>query len=230
MHQRVVRPGSSHWNILLGNEANDAASLFTHGLRITRDIRADYNDAAAAMSLLALGAEKLLKLTIGLAHLNRGEPWPSRRRMVQIGHRVATADVEARAMLDLSRGTVPGHMQERATQVQNDRVLVAALEALERFADRGRFYFLDSLGENPQADTAPHFLWIGMVSAIINSDVDLSVKMNTADGWKQERPNVNGVIVTSLRDWWEFYRAAWTTGVNGALAKDLSSAIRLLSH
>jgi hypothetical protein len=230
MAQSVLTPGSQQWNIQLGNEANDAAALFTHGLRITRDIRTDYNDAVPAMSLLALGAEKLLKLTIGLADLDRGESWPSLERMKRIGHRVATADAEARGLLDLSRGTAPGHLQALRAQIQGDRVLAAALDALDRFGDKGRFYFLDSLGEKPQPEMAPHFMWMGMTSAIMEADANLLSRMSTPKGWQEARPELNQVIVASLERWWEFYRAAWTTGVNGTKAQELSAAICLLSH
>ncbi|MFI5895703.1 hypothetical protein ACIA5D_36970 [Actinoplanes sp. NPDC051513] len=230
MAQEVVLPGSPRWNILLGNEANDAAALFSHGLRVTRDIRTDYSDAAAAMSLLALGAEKLLKLTIGLAYLDRGESWPSLKRMMQIGHRIVPADVEARSMLDLTRGTAPGHLQEIFARIDGDAVLASILNTLDRFADKGRFYFLDSLGESPQEETAPHFMWMGMTSATIESDPELLSKMSTPQGWQQGRPRLNRVIVASLEDWWETYRAAWTTGANGTVAQSLSAAVHLLSR
>ena len=49
-------------------ESVDASSLFSRGLDPLRAIRSDHADAAPVKSLLALGAEKVLKLTIGLAH------------------------------------------------------------------------------------------------------------------------------------------------------------------
>ncbi|MFG1723225.1 hypothetical protein ACGFII_31860 [Micromonospora chalcea] len=166
-------PGS-RWNINLDNEANDAAVLFSHGLAITENINRDYTAAVAAMSLLALGAEKLLKLTVGLAHLDRGDPWPRQGYMRRdLGHRVATADKTARDLLNLNRGTAPGDVQEKAAQVDGDKVLAVALAALERFGDTGRFYFLDSLGEQPQTERAPHFLWLDMVSEIMTAEPGL---------------------------------------------------------
>jgi hypothetical protein len=182
------------------------------------------------MSLLALGAEKLLKLTIGLAHLDRDEPWPSLQQMQRIGHRIVSADAQARSMLDLNRGTAPGHLADRLEGIESDPILAVALPVLERFADKGRFYFLDSLGERPQTETAPHFMWVRLVSRLANEDPELSAKMDTPEGWKEGRPVVNQMIVVCLRDWWEFYRAVWMTGANGPLARELSAAVRLLSH
>jgi hypothetical protein len=226
----AATPGSKPWNLLLSQEADDAAALFTHGLRITQEIRHDYNDAASAMSLLALGAEKMLKLTIGLARLSRSQPWPGRNYMHRLGHKIVIADKRARRMLDLRCGTVPGHMQERAAKIDSDNVIALALPALERFADQGRFYFLDSLGEDPQTEAAPHSLWTSMVEDVMLANPQLRPMSGESASLDMSRSQVNLVIVASLRDWWEFYRVAWMTGVNGPLAKELSSAIRLLSH
>ncbi|MEU5904824.1 hypothetical protein [Micromonospora sp. NPDC047527] len=226
-----MNSGDSRWNINLDNEANDAAVLFSHGLAITENITRDYTAAVAAMSLLALGAEKLLKLTVGLAHLDRGNPWPRQGYMRRdIGHRVATADKTARDLLDLNSGTAPGDVQEKAARVDGDKILAVALATLERFGDAGRFYFLDSLGEQPQIERAPHFLWLDMVSEIMTAEPGLVEKINTEEEFRQARAGINHVIVGSLTRWWDFYRSVWTTGVVGEQAKVFSSTIRLASR
>ncbi|MCU7730922.1 hypothetical protein ODJ79_45020 [Actinoplanes sp. KI2] len=223
-------PGSLQWNLALIEEANEASALFAHGLRIIKATTYDYDDASPAMALLALGAEKLLKLTIGMARLDRGEPWPSKNHMQRIRHRVVVADAQARAQLDLTRGTVPYHIQARRAAIEADPVIAAELNALDRFGDQGRFYFLDSLGDDPQVQPSPRSIWAGMVSSILAADVDLSAQMNTQDGWKAGRQVINQAVYRSLFDWWEFYRAVWMTGVLGTQAKEFSSAIRLLRH
>jgi hypothetical protein len=68
-----------NWAMAMIQEANIAASLFSQGLTIVRAMRDDYNNAAPVMSLLALGAEKVLKLTIGLARLSAGPATPKWR-------------------------------------------------------------------------------------------------------------------------------------------------------
>src|SRR4051812_4460266 len=90
-------------------ECNDAASLFSRGLGTIRAIGGHYEDAVVVMSLLALGAEKMLKVTIGLAKRDQAGTWPTKDYMRRkIGHRVATADHGARPLLDLHPGTAPG--------------------------------------------------------------------------------------------------------------------------
>lgn len=211
-------------------EANEAAALFTHGLRITKGINYDYNDAAAAMSLLAIGAEKLLKLTIGLAHLDRGEPWPSLNYMRGFRHRVTAADAAAKAQLDLTRGTVPGHIGERRRAIEADQVIGVILQALALFGDQGRFHYLDSLGEHPPTQPAPSVIWTGMATNVMTAVAARPAPSDSDAAWKLQRTQVNEVIARSLLDWWEFYRAVWMTGVLGPLAKEFSSEVRLLRH
>ncbi|MBB2940504.1 hypothetical protein FB565_000208 [Actinoplanes lutulentus] len=224
----MLTPGTPLWNITLDNEANDASRLFSHGLAITSKIRRDYHDAVASMSLLALGAEKLLKLTIGISCIARHEPWPPKPVMLRLGHSIVEADRRARAVLDVNRSTAPGHLETLLKAVEADPVLTQVLTALERFGKTGRFFFLDALGESPQPTTSPHMLWVGMVSSIIKADPVMSARMMTQEDM-QSRVDLNQVIVSSLTGWWEMYRAAWTTGAIGEDAKKYSQTIRLVT-
>ena len=220
-------PGTPMWTITLDREANDAACLFSHGLAATSRIRHDYHDAVAAMSLLALGAEKMLKLTIGIQRVCLTGVWPSKNYMRRIGHRVERADRRARLLLDGNRGEAHGYVQELMAKVDADLTIAEVLKVLDRFGNEGRFYFLDALGEEPQTQTAPHFLWGGLMSSLIKVNPGLGSRMADPQDWKQARPLLNQMVVTSLASWWEFYRAVWTTGVIGDDAKQYSQTLKL---
>jgi hypothetical protein len=224
-------PAENMWTIQLDNEANDARSLFSHGLAVTRDMRRDYHSAAAAMSLLALGAEKLLKLTIGLTRVGAGNSWPNTSYMKRIGHKVQTADRKARRLLDLQRSNAPGELERLRVQVDSDKVLATCLGALERFGSEGRFYFLDSLGENPQDERAPHMMWVDMGNLVVTDRADILAKISSLDEDLRlaGRAEGNALFVDSLTRWWEFYRAAWTTGVIGERAARSAITLRLLT-
>jgi hypothetical protein len=159
----MTTQASLQWPLALIRESNDAAALFSRGLDALRTMRHDYTDAVAVMSLLALGAEKMLKLTIGLAGRDQGTGWPSTDYMRwKIGHRVLYADQTARPLLDSHPGTAPGLLADLKRQVNADPVLPAALGALDRFGDAGRFYFLDVLASATQPQDAPQTLWTDM--------------------------------------------------------------------
>jgi hypothetical protein len=97
----MATQASLQWPLALIRESNDAAALFSHGLDALHAMRHDVTDAVAVMSLLALGAEKMLKLTIGLASRDQGKGWPTTDYMRRtIGHRVLKADQIARPLLD----------------------------------------------------------------------------------------------------------------------------------
>lgn len=224
-------PAENMWTIQLDNEANDARSLFSHGLAVTRDMRRDYHSAAAAMSLLALGAEKLLKLTIGLAKVDAGSSWPNTNYMKRIGHKVQTADRKARRLLDLQRSNAQGELERLRAEVDSDKVLTTCLRALERFGNEGRFYFLDSLGEDPQDERAPHMMWVEMGNVVVTDRSDILKKISSLDEDVRlaGRAEGNALFVDSLTRWWEFYRTAWATGVIGEQAGRSATTLQLLT-
>jgi hypothetical protein len=211
-------------------EANDAAALFSHGLAVTRAMLDDYTNAVSIMSLLALGAEKMLKLTVGLAALDQSGSWPTKAEMQAIGHRVLAADVKARATLRMHQGTAPGHLASLRAEVDADPVLPLILEALDHFGDAGRFYFLDYLGEKPQTRSAPQVLWQGMTDAVLAGDPQMRKAISSFATHKDGRIQLSAAIVGSLTRWWEMYVAAWRTGVIGESAKQIAPEAKLLPH
>ncbi len=85
----------------LSQELEDAVALWTAGREHLQQMRAD--GAGVVLALLAAGAEKLLKLTLGLCTLDTEGDWPSVQVMRQRwGHQIALLDEHVGALL-LSR-------------------------------------------------------------------------------------------------------------------------------
>jgi hypothetical protein len=215
------------WGLAMIRECNDAARLFSRGLYATRAIRFDYDDAVVVMSLLALGAEKMLKLTIGLAHRDRGDPWPSTDDMRRIGHRVRKADRIARPLLDRNAGTAPGVLDGMKSAVHNDRTVDQVLEALDRFGAAGRFHYLDLLAEDPQPGDSPQTLWTTMTTAIALGNPALLADINSKERVHEGRRQLNEEVATTLTRWWELYVAAWRTGAIGKEAQRYAGEVAL---
>ncbi|MEV6851936.1 hypothetical protein [Actinoplanes sp. NPDC051411] len=201
-------------------ECNDAASLFSRGLEAARAIRSDYADAVVVMSLLALGSEKMLKLTIGFAALDRGDPWPRKKYMRdEVGHQVKIADQRARLLLDLHAGTARGWLDDLKKAVAQNPVVPAVIESLNMFGDGGRFYFLDVLAETPQPGDSPQSLWTDLTSAIATRDPALLIDLGSVERADRARLRLNETIVDAMTAWWGLYVAAWRTGAVGQEAQ-----------
>jgi hypothetical protein len=210
------------------HETADASALFSHGLESLRTMRDDFNSAAAVMSLLALGAEKMVKLTIGLGRVHRSQSWPSVTFMrYKVGHRVRVGDRKARAFVTPPSTVIPGHVEDTAALVDADEVLALTLKALDRFGDEGRFYYLDVLAEATQPDPSPADLWGDAVQEIFRRRKELPALIGVADTYEQGRRAVNIAIVDSLLRWWSLYCSAWQTGVVGDEAKRLAGELKI---
>ncbi|MBU2669928.1 hypothetical protein KOI35_41105 [Actinoplanes bogorensis] len=211
----------------LVHECTDASALFTRGLDMLASVRDDDTGAVAVMSLLALGAEKMLKLTIGLATVDQGRPWPSKSEMRDIGHQVLAADSAARPLLRRLRGTAPGHLTGLEAEVDADAILPVVLEALDRFGSAGRFYHLDVLAEAKQPAASPRHLWHDATTAVMKQDPGLGAAIDGTTDHAVARRRWNNTMVTSLRTWWEMYYAAWRSGVIGDLAHQFAGELKL---
>ncbi|MEV6350995.1 hypothetical protein [Actinoplanes sp. NPDC051851] len=202
--------------------------MFSRGIDALRAMRHDYTDAVAVMSLLALGAEKMLKLTIGLSGRDQGTGWPSKDEMrLKIGHRVLKADRIARPTLDSNPGTAPGWLAGLKHQVNADPVLSTVLEALDRFGNAGRFYYLDLLASATQPQDAPQTLWTNMTTALTTGEPRLLADLASVDRYEAGRRQLNEMVAAALIGWWELYAAAWRTGAIGKEAQRYSPEIAL---
>jgi hypothetical protein len=216
------------WPLALIRESNDAAALFSRGLDAVRTMRHDYTDAVAVMALLALGAEKMLKLTIGLAGRGEGAGWPSKDYMRwEIGHRILKADQIARPLLDTYPGSVPGLLTDLKRRVGADPVLPHALEALDNFGKDGRFHYLDMLASATLTEDSPQTLWISMTTAIAQNDSDMLTDLASVEHFGRGRQRLNNTVVAALSGWWDLYMTSWRTGAIGDEAKQYASGIAL---
>jgi hypothetical protein len=216
------------WPLALIRESNDAAALFSRGLNALRAIRHDYSDAVVVMSLLALGSEKMLKLTIGLAGRDQGTGWPSKEYMRgNVGHRVLMADQVARPLLDTNPGTAPGMLAELKQQINDDPIVLQALGALDRFGDAGRFYFLDTLASASQPQASPQTLWAEMTATVAQDYPDVLAELASSERYDQARQQLNDLVAGALTRWWHLYAAAWRTGAIGDEARQYGSEIEL---
>lgn len=214
----------------LAREADDAAGTFSHGLALLRRLHTSARDSAAVFALLAIGAEKMLKLAIGLTAIEDSGPWPSKHHMQnQLGHRIALLDRTARHNLTRrhSHGTAPGHMSSTLHTLDNDALLSPMLAALDSYATGGRFFNLDTLAASPQQQPSPAEQWELVLNDILANDPDTLTKIAAPDTYEQGRQALNRPIADSLQRWWQTHQRGWTTGTLGRRAQTWASSLDL---
>jgi hypothetical protein len=121
----------------LSKELDAAASLLAHGVRILQSDGYSVLDAPAVLACLAIGAEKLLKLTIGMVAIEETGFWPNKKTMAErYRHAILALDRHARAAITrrIDNSGAPGYIRELLSSVQNDVVIGPVLEALDNYA------------------------------------------------------------------------------------------------
>jgi hypothetical protein len=162
---------------VLSKELDAAASLLVHGIRILLVDGYSVLDAPAVLACLATGAEKLLKLTVGMVAIEETGTWPNKKTMAErYRHAILALERHARAAITrrIDNSEAPGYIRELLSSIENDVVIGPVLEALDNYARQGRFYNLDMLADVPQVGLSPSELWHdGMETKILLADTSL---------------------------------------------------------
>jgi hypothetical protein len=221
---------SEEQELLLVIEAQTITNLLRDGVDAIRSLRYPARDADAIYTLLSLGVEKLLTLTLGLAKANETGEWPSRyirslhRQIESLDDQVAT----------LMRAAVIGHGRrdeiedvELALRASNASAVWPLLRTgLARYGSAGGHHALDWLIETPQYG-GPVRYWDVVESGAFEERPNLSAKFEselTAD-FDAARIHTNHLIVNSVTTWWHAIHVSWAFGLFGARASLLSQHI-----
>ena len=214
----------------LSKEADDATGLFSHGLALLRRLHTSVRDSAAVFALLSTGAEKLLKLAVGITSIEETAKWPSRNFMQKkMRHRILLLDQTAREALRRRRdhGTAPGHMDRGLAVLDADVLLSPMLAALDRYGSEGRFFYLDTLADNPQPQPPPAELWDQVLHQVLSADPDTLYMIADPKTYAEGRRAMNKPIADSMQRWWQTYQRGWTNGVVGWRAQMWASLLDL---
>lgn len=207
----------------LETEARAAGRLGAEAIVLLQRFRGPELDADPLFACLAQAMEKVAKLTIGLAEQDACGVWPGLAAMW--GHDISQLDARARALLrDSMRRTSPTpYVRGLLDDVDRDAWIDQVLTAVTRYAEQGRFFNLDSLGDRPQTEASPVALWAKLEMAIAKADPAL------VDGLTSDAvlTSLNATIEESLRRWWELYWRTWANGVIGDEARRVGFQLRL---
>lgn len=212
--------------VLLG-ELDEAAALTRVGLRTLQNLHHVVEESAAVLTLLAIGSEKMLKTTVGLASLDSGQPWPSRKAMREWGHDLNALNAAAieRYEENVGLSTAPGYVRELLDDCKADDKLSALLDMLSAWGLQARFHRLDELAGSPQPSNSPQAMWEELESRVLEAEPELVARLGDPHGYDGARRRVNGVLVQSFTGWWQLHTRAWMTGILGKDAKGLATVL-----
>lgn len=197
--------------IALDAECRNAVSLAKSGLKLLGEMRYSTIGLPAVFSCLALGSEKLLKLTYGVSQQAQGQAWPTIPEMKRYGHDVWQLDTKGRSSV-LQRAHLASHQPDVdgwIARVGNNQWIDQFLKILSNYGAGGRFHHLDHLaGRDIDYARAPFEQWRGLESAMLKG-ADFSGDTDELTRTMRER------VDEAFRDWWTMYSRAWEQGVFG---------------
>lgn len=213
----------------LSYELEDAVALWAAGRAHLQQMRPD--GAGVVLSLLAAGAEKLLKLTLGLSALDTEGRWPSVHVMRQRwGHRIAELDEQVRALLleRIHLSNAQPFIRALLGRTETDPIRAELFGTLQDYASAGRFAHLDTLAGSTPDVPSPRQRWDGLASELVLARPQLLAGLaGPQQDFDACLAELAGLLDESLR-WWQYalYRC-WQHGLAGAEARRWSAHLSI---
>jgi hypothetical protein len=186
-------------------------------------------DEYVVTALLAAGAEKLLKLTIGFIRtdIERG-PWPS-TEITRFGHHIPLLDETARRLIRkyTSRASDPLALAGLQDRLGKDPYIGDILALVGDYAAGGRFYNLDYLGGPDETRRSPRMRWNEIFNTVWARHLDDQLQWGEMSSYADVSATDarNRRLQASVSAWRDFYLTAWGHGICGRRAQVLAENI-----
>ena len=147
----------------LEQESDSAKHLFAYGVRTLRTDAFIETTRDPIMTMLSIGVEKILKLSLGLLYVEDNRQWlPLEVLKNEYRHDLIKMESLLREAIQerADRAAHRYYVDQALTEVENEPVWPPLIAALNRFGKEGRFYYLDVLAENPQREESPQSYWV----------------------------------------------------------------------
>ena len=222
--RRVLDDGlTQHQGILLIRESDSAKHLLAYGLRALRLSAFHDTTRDPVLSMLSIGVEKLLKVSLGLIHLDEHREWPTQKTFRTVyRHDIVTMErlLRDRLRIRATRATHPRYFDPLLASLDADPVWRPIVEALHRYGDQGRFYYLDALAGATPVDDSPEVYWDKVDAAARDADPELERLFHASihDYALHDvfMTGLNKAAADSLQQWWSMIAMAGKQGLMGA--------------
>jgi hypothetical protein len=198
------------------SEISTATQLLAVGLNQIVEPSWYASEPASALTCMSSGVERILKLTYGLSALDRGEPFPSAKKLRAFGHDLTTLDSTVRPGLAARSQTLgKAHVKNLLTDVDADPYWPGLLKALDAWAAAaGRYRDLTILTGEPATGDPPAAAWDAIERACIE-DLGLLSAVAGADS-RTALVQMRTRLALSILKWWHAIYRTWTHGLLGA--------------
>jgi hypothetical protein len=173
------------------------------------------------LTMLSIGVEKLYKLTLGLIALDVNGQWPSAAVMKASGHKLGDMHQEVISELRQRTQSKSQYVRGLLAEVESDPVVIPVIDALDMYGRRGRFYYLDQLGESPQP-VSPDDAWQKIeLAALTDPDVAalysrVNANIGNHEMWNEFMLALNERIAVAVERIWIMIASS---GINHALGE-----------
>ncbi len=189
----------------LSFELEDALALWTAGRVQLQQMRPE--GAGVVLALLSAGAEKLLKLTLGLNALDTDGAWPTVQVMrTQWGHRIAALDehvlalLRSRTTLSAAQPFITAVLDRTAT----DPIRTEVFGTLQAYACAGRFAHLDTLAGSVSAVASPRQRWDELSTALAQQQPGLLDRLADPRADFAASLAELGAMLDQALQWWQY--------------------------
>jgi len=212
--------------INLIQESDSAKHLLAYGIRALRTAAFIETTRDPIMTMLSIGIEKMLKLGLGLLHVEDQGVWLSARVLKSdLRHDLIKMECLLREAIrnHRARATHVAFVDQALAEVDADPVWPSLVAALNRYGQEGRFYYLDALAENPQREESPQVFWDAAERVVLDNDEaisDLFQRMLSDFSLSDEfARSLNGRMADSLQRFWDLVTMSAVQGVLGTRGK-----------
>lgn len=203
-------------------EMGAVRNLLEHGVDLIRSATSWDASRDPILAVVAIGVEKMYKLTLGALDLEATGSWTEKKQMQKIGHGIAPMHEKVAAELGRRAETSTQYVRDVLKAVEDDSVAKALIEVVDVYARQGRYYHLDILGGQEQDWFSPQMLWIDVCSTAGESPEVMSAMARAVaepsrrDLWEEAHRYERERIVEALMTLW---RSVTVTGMNGLLGQ-----------
>lgn len=208
-------------------EADTTTALLGEGLAML--VREGWRSGAGApaWTCLASGAERLMKLTIGLTAEAVGKPWPSAEIRNIYGHRLSALRPEVDRALGerITDAAAPPYIRALVGHVNDDPYLPLIFEALAQWSEStGRYRDFNILGGEKVEGYAPSAAWESAEQRVLVDRPEWLGRLAGPDN-RAALVDMRSELARTVVRWWFLHYRAWAHGVFGAVASQHSSSL-----